>query len=127
MFVVNPKGCPYQRLELSGAFLVEAFVPDMGHYVRGQNLEAYTVRPDLVMLGASRLHPTEPQRVSYQNVHISDRGVRLYPVELRLVWPSEMDLMAQLAGLRLRERSSGWQKEPFTSASTTHISVYAWP
>jgi SAM-dependent methyltransferase len=113
-----------KHLEPGGVFLIEAFVPDMGRYVRGQNLEVYEVWPNLVVLDSSRLHPTEPQRVYYQNVHISDKRVRLYPVELRLVPPPEMDLMAQLAGLRLRERWSGWGKEPFTMASTNHISVY---
>jgi hypothetical protein len=52
---------------------------------------------------------------------------RSLPVELRYIWHLEMDLMAQLAGLRFRDRWSGWQQEPLTSASTTHVSVYGWP
>jgi hypothetical protein len=50
--------------------------------------------------------------------------VRLYPVQIRYCWPSELDLMAQLAGLRLRERWSNWKREPFTSESGQHISIY---
>ncbi|MBM3924980.1 MAG: class I SAM-dependent methyltransferase [SAR202 cluster bacterium] len=115
-----------KHLKPGGAFLIEAFVPDMARFTRGQQLEAYTVRPDLVVLDAGRLHPTDPQRVQYQNVHISNNSVRLYPVELRLAPPAEMDLMAQLAGLKLKDRWSGWGKEPFTTASTTHVSVYVW-
>lgn len=49
------------------------------------------------------------------------------PVRLRYAWPSELDLMAQLAGLRLRDRWSSWERSPFTSESSMHISVYAKP
>jgi hypothetical protein len=55
---------------------------------------------------------------------IGAAGIRLYPVEIRYAWPSELDLMARLAGMRLRERWGGWRHEPFTAASTRHISVY---
>ena len=85
------------------------------------------MRPDLVVPDSSRLHPTEPQRIYYQNVDISDKGVRLYPVELRLVPPAEMDLMAQLAGLQLKERWGGWQREPLTNSTQKHISIYEKP
>lgn len=115
-----------QHLAPAGVFLIEAFVPDMTRFVRRQNLEATQVTPDLVRLDASH-HDPVAQRVSSQHVHITEQGVRLYPVEFRYAWPSELDLMAQLAGLRLRHRWGSWQKEPFTAASTSHISVYAWP
>ena len=49
---------------------------------------------------------------------------RLFPVKVRFSWPGELDLMARLAGLRLRERWGGWQREPFTSDSPIHISIY---
>ena len=64
------------------------------------------------------------QRVISQKVVITDGNVRLYPVQIRYAWPSELDLMAQLAGLRLRERWSNWKREPFTSESRKHISIY---
>jgi hypothetical protein len=48
----------------------------------------------------------------------------MYPVRLRYVWPSELDLMARLAGLTLRDRWGGWDRQPFTAASTNHVSVY---
>ena len=50
--------------------------------------------------------------------------MRLFPVKVRYAWPSELDLMARLAGLKLRNRASDWQGSPFTSASTNHVSVY---
>jgi hypothetical protein len=59
-----------------------------------------------------------------QKVVITNGNVRLYPVRIRYAWPAELDLMAQLAGLRLRERWSSWRREPFSSESKKHISVY---
>ena len=47
-----------------------------------------------------------------------------WSMPFRYVWPSELDLMAQLAGMTLRERWGGWTREPFTSESTTHVSVW---
>jgi hypothetical protein len=58
---------------------------------------------------------------------LSGDTIGSYPVEGRYVWPSELDLMARLAGLRLRDRWSGWQREPFTSLSRAHVSVYEKP
>jgi hypothetical protein len=60
-----------------------------------------------------------------QHIRFDGAGVRLYPVQLRYAWPSELDLMARLAGLSLRERWAGWQGEPFDARSTKHVSVYA--
>jgi hypothetical protein len=56
---------------------------------------------------------------------ISGEGARLYPAQVRNAWPSELDLMARPAGLRLRDRWCGWQREQFTRDSRTHVSVYA--
>ena len=78
---------------------------------------------DLVALETS-VHDLVQQRVVSQHVLISPEGVRLYPVQVPYAWPSELDLMARLAGLRLRERWGGWGREPFTAASASHVSVY---
>ncbi|MET0804237.1 MAG: SAM-dependent methyltransferase, partial [Acidimicrobiales bacterium] len=51
-------------------------------------------------------------------------GVVVSPIVTRYCWPSELDLMARLAGLRLHDRWSGWHHEPFSGASRRHISVY---
>jgi len=64
------------------------------------------------------------QRVTSQHLLISESGVRLYPVQLRYAWPAELDLMAQLVGLRLRERWGGWKGERFTATSGSHVSIY---
>ena len=76
------------------------------------------------MVLETSVHDRAAQRVVSQHVLLSDRGVQLFPVQLRYAWPSELDLMARLAGLRLRERWGGWSREPFTAASASHVSVY---
>jgi hypothetical protein len=65
------------------------------------------------------------QILNESHVSLSAQGVRLYPIVCRYAWPSELDLMARIAGLRLRDRWGGWSREPFTSRSTLHVSVYA--
>jgi len=69
------------------------------------------------------MHDPVHQRVSVQLLVFEESGFRMFPVELRYVWLSELDLMAQLAGLRLRERWGDWSREPFTGEGK-HISVY---
>jgi hypothetical protein len=69
-------------------------------------------------------YDTVAQRAYSHNIVMSESGAKLYPVGIRYAWPSEMDLMARLAGLRLRERWGGWNREPFTVESTGHVSVY---
>jgi hypothetical protein len=62
--------------------------------------------------------------VDSQHVMISKSGISLYPVQLRYAWPSELDLMGRIAGLRPHERFAGWQRQPFTATSAKHVSVY---
>jgi SAM-dependent methyltransferase len=112
-----------ERLTDDGVFVVEAFVPDVSRFTNGQRVGALAVRPDAVYLETS-VHDPMTQRVRSQNVVISEQGVRLYPVEVRYAWPSELDLMARLAGLQLSERFGGWDREPFTATSGAHVSVY---
>jgi hypothetical protein len=112
------------KLEPNGAFLIEAFVPDPTLFDRGQRLSATRVELDRVHLDATRHDPVE-QRVDTQHIHIGKHGIMLLPVQLRYAWPAELDLMARLAGLRLVERYGGWHREPFTAASSSHVSVYA--
>jgi SAM-dependent methyltransferase len=111
------------HLTKTGCFAIEAFVPDVTRFVHGQANWATKVTVDRVELDAGR-HDPATQRVISQKVVLTDGSVRLYPVQIRYAWPSELDLMAQLAGLRLRERFGGWRREPFTAESQKHISVY---
>jgi SAM-dependent methyltransferase len=111
------------HLTPDGCFLIEAFVPDLTRFAGEQAIRATNVMTERVDFDVSQ-HDSVTQRVVSQKVVLSDGSVRLYPIEIRYAWPSELDLMAQLAGLRLRHRWSNWQREPFTSQSMKHISVY---
>ena len=111
------------RLEPGGAFVIEAFVPDPTRFSRGQRLDTREVTADTLRLDAS-IHDPVAQVVRSQHVFLDERGIRLYPVQIRYAWPSELDLMARLAGLTLAERWSGWQRELFTPAAGRHVSVY---
>jgi SAM-dependent methyltransferase len=107
-----------------GAFVIEAFVPDPTLFDRGQRVSAVRVETDRVQLDAGRIDPIA-QQVTSQHILIGAEGIMLLPVQLRYAWPSELDLMARLAGLRLRERYGGWQRQPFTATSPSHVSIYA--
>jgi SAM-dependent methyltransferase len=111
-----------EHLTDDGVFVVEAFVPDIARFDRGQRVDARRVEPSRAFLDVSR-HDAANQRVSSQLVVFEETGFRMFPVELRYVWPSELDLMAELAGLRLRERWGGWNHEPFIGEGA-HVSVY---
>lgn len=115
------------RLASGGYFLLEAFVPEQGFFDRGQRLQVRHLSADRVDLDAS-VHDPVNQRVHSQTIRMSEGGgMRMFPVELRYAWPSEIDLMARLAGLTLHERWGGWRREPFTVTSQTHISLYQKP
>ena len=108
-----------------GVFAMEGFVPDLARFDRHQRVGVTRVTADALHLEASRHDPVR-QTVDSQQALLEDgKPVRMYPVHIRYAFPSELDLMAQLAGLRLRDRWGGWNKEPFTSASPAHVSVYA--
>ncbi len=111
----------------AGAFVVEAFTPGYLHRLRdGRYVDAEAVGVDEVWLDVGR-HDAVAQRLDETHVHLTSAGVRLYPIVCRYAWPAELDLMARIAGLRLKERFGGFGREPFTSASPLHVSVYGRP
>jgi len=112
-----------RHLAPAGVFVVEAFVPDLTRFTRDQSVTTTFEDVETVLLDVSR-HDPVAQRVSSHHVILQDGSVRLFPVRIRYAWPSELDLMARLAGLRLRERWESWDRAPFTSASEGHISVW---
>ena len=112
-----------RHLDADGAFVIEAFVPDLTRFTHGQATHTTSLDSDHVRLDAARHNPLT-QRVTSQHVVIGAEGVQLYPVQIRYAWPSELDLMGRLAGLRLRDRWAGWDRAPFTASSGRHISVY---
>jgi hypothetical protein len=111
------------HLTKGALFVIEAFVPDLTRFDRGQRVEVSNLGPDQVWFETS-IHDSARQRMLVQHVRLSEEGIKLFPVELRYAWPTELDLMAESAGLRLKERWGGWSGEAFTAASPKHISVY---
>jgi SAM-dependent methyltransferase len=111
------------RLAPGGAFLLDLFVPDPARFDSGQTVRALEVGEDEIALEATR-HDPSSQLITSQRIMLREGSVALYPVKIRYAWPSEVDLMARLAGLRLRDRWAGWKKERFDTSSTRHISVY---
>jgi SAM-dependent methyltransferase len=111
-----------RHLTDDGAFVVEAAVPEAWtadyDYVRPE-----IVGKDAVILDVCR-YDRATQLLEENHVELSVAGIRLGPIVCRLCSPSELDLMARLAGLRLAGRWGGWEREPYTAASDRHISVY---
>jgi SAM-dependent methyltransferase len=112
-----------KRLTPDGVFVIEAFVPDPSRFVRGKVMSPLQVELDRVTLEVSQ-HDPVAQRVTSQQIVLAEQGVQFYPVALRYAWPSELDLMAQMAGLHLQERWADWQRRPFTAESSRHVSVW---
>lgn len=111
------------HLTEEGVFVVEAHVPSFLHRLDdAQYVRAEAVGLDVVWLDVARYDPAT-QRLEESHVRLGRDGVRLAPVVTRYAWPSELDLMARLAGLRLRERWDGWEREPYTATGNV-VSVY---
>jgi SAM-dependent methyltransferase len=107
-----------------GTFLIEAFRPDFLYRLRDhQYVDAEAVEVDEVRLDVARHDPVR-QTLDESHVSLSREGVRLNPIVTRYAWPSELDLMARIAGLRLKERWGGWDRSPLTSTSRNVVSVY---
>ena len=107
-----------------GAFVIEAFVPAFLYRLRNdQYVDAEAIEVGEVRLDVGR-HDPVAQLLDESHVSLSSAGVRVFPIVTRYAWPSELDLMARIAGLRLAHRWAGWNDEPFTSASERHVSVY---
>lgn len=110
-----------------GVFVMQAFVPDVARFdVHNQRVAAESIGVDEVVLETST-HDPFTQRTDSQHVLIRDGSVRMYPVRIRYAYVSELDLMARIAGLRLRERWSGWDGAPYPASNWQHISVWENP
>jgi Methyltransferase domain len=112
-----------EHLAQDGTFVIEAFIPDPTRFDRGQRVSAVDVDPDEIQLEVSRLDALT-QTIRSHRVVIREDGVQLYPIQIRYTPPAELDLMARLAGLRLRERWANWDRTPLQPSSTKHISVW---
>jgi SAM-dependent methyltransferase len=104
-----------------GCFVIETGVPDLQSLPVGQTIVPFRAEPDGISFD---VYDVVTQRFSSQHYVFEDGRVEAFPVEFRYAWPAELDLMARIARLRLRGRWAGWRREPFTSLSRSHVSVY---
>jgi SAM-dependent methyltransferase len=113
------------HLEPGGCFVVEVVVPQVRRLPPGELGRVFEMRPGHV--GIETFDDLVDQITwSHHWMDVEGRLVR-HSAPYRYVWPSELDLMAQLAGLRLRDRWAGWSGEPFTSESPAQVAVYERP
>jgi SAM-dependent methyltransferase len=109
------------HLAPGGCFVIETSVPPLRQLPPGQDILGYRAGPGRIV-SYSFDHSTQQYRGHYVDFTDGTREYRTIP--FRYVWPAELDLMAQLAGLRLRDRWAGWNREPFTTDSRSHVSVW---
>jgi SAM-dependent methyltransferase len=112
------------HLEPGGCFVIEVGVPDLRRLPPGQNAVPWQASPTR---WAFDLYDVATQEMSSNYIEVSGGRGEYRSIPFRYVWPAELDLMAQLAGLRLRERWDGWTRQPFTSESRQHVSIWEKP
>jgi SAM-dependent methyltransferase len=112
------------HLEPRGCFVIEVMVPRLQRLPPGERFQPFDVSPH--HLGVDEYDVASQGLVSH-HYWIEDGEVEVLSPPFRFVWPSELDLMAQLAGMALRERWEDWQRRPFTSESDKHVSVWEKP
>jgi SAM-dependent methyltransferase len=112
-----------RHLSDDGVFVLECRIPTAPSRPGHQFVDAEHVGVDHVVLDVCRYDPVT-QILDENHVRIGADGFVFSPIRLRLAHPPEFDLMARIAGLRLRERWGGWNGEPFTAISWRHVSVY---
>jgi SAM-dependent methyltransferase len=110
-----------KHLRPGGRFVIEARVPELQRLPLGQTVLPWRADPE----GMSYyVYDVVTQRLSGQHYYFHDGQVEASPTEMRYAWPAELDLMARVAGMRLAHRWGGWEREPFTKLSPSHVSVY---
>jgi SAM-dependent methyltransferase len=112
------------HLEPGGCFVIEVGVPALQRLPPGETVRAFDI--SATHLGFDEYDVVSQGLISH-HYSVVDGKLELHSVPFRYVWPSELDLMARLAGMGLRERWSGWKREPFTSESRKHVSVWEKP
>jgi hypothetical protein len=110
------------HLRPGGCFVIENIVPRLDRLAPGQTIAPYDVSPH--HLGFDEYIDQVGQVLISHHYFIGPNRTEHVSGAFRYVWPSELDLMAQLAGMELRERYTGWDRSPFTPASESHVSVY---
>ena len=109
------------HLEPGGCFVVEVGIPALQRLPPGETVRAFTV--SATRLGFDEYDVVAQILVSHHYWVVDDK-LEVFSAPFRYVWPAELDLMARLAGMTLRERWSSWKRDPFTSSSGSHVSVW---
>ncbi|MDQ2968860.1 MAG: class I SAM-dependent methyltransferase [Actinomycetota bacterium] len=112
------------HLELGGCFVIEVGVPGLQRLPPGETFQAFHVSE--TRWGIDE-YDVANQGLTSHHFEIVDGRLERTSIPFRYAWPAELDLMAELAGMSLRERWSGWEREPFTSDSRKHVSVWEKP
>ena len=115
-----------RRLRPGGLFAFDSLVPDAGRSAGGEDMRLIPTPEDRLIV-RFRTFDLAAQRYTSTYLVVEDGRARHLKVQFRFAWPSELDLMARMAGLRLKERSGGWGGEPFSGSSRSHVSVYERP
>ncbi len=113
-----------EHLAPGGCFVVEVGVPGLRRLPPGETFQVFSGSED--HWGIDEYDVANQGLISH-HIETVDGRLERFSAPFRYVWPAELDLMAQLAGMRLRERWSGWHREPFTSESTKNVSVWELP
>jgi SAM-dependent methyltransferase len=112
------------QLEPGGCFVIEVIVPQLQRLPPGETVRAFAVTPE--HLGFEE-YDVATQMAYSHHYWVVDGQLETMSAPFRYVWPSELDLMARLAGMTLRERWSDWACPPFASDSRSHVSVWEKP
>jgi SAM-dependent methyltransferase len=112
------------HLRPGGCFVIEVMVPELRRLPPGETFHVFTGAGDA--WGIDEYDVANQGLVSH-HLDVTDGNLERFSVPFRYVWPAELDLMAELAGMTLRERWGGWTGEPFTSESRQHVSVWELP
>jgi SAM-dependent methyltransferase len=112
------------HLKPGGFFVIEVGVPGLQRLPPGQTIQDFHVSETRWGLDE---YDVATQSLTSHHFTFVDGEVRRHSIPFRYAWPAELDLMAELAGMSLRDRWSGWKREPFTSDSRKHVSVWEKP
>jgi SAM-dependent methyltransferase len=112
------------QLQPGGCFVIETGVPELQWLPPGETIRAFHVSD--THWGIDE-YDVATQRLISHHIELVDGHAERMSIPFRYAWPAELDLMAQMAGMRLRDRWSGWQREPFTRDSRKHVSVWKKP
>ena len=113
------------HLEPGGCFVIEVEVPDLRRLPPGEDARVFSHAPGYV--GYDRYTDLVAQQATSHHFVADGSRVSEFSTPFRYVWPSELDLMAQIAGMSLRDRWSDWDRSAFTGESTAHVSVWEKP